>query len=477
MAASPASHSAAITALDEAEGRAIIVLVLGELATYLCRAGEPRPFLEEKAIPEDFLGCTTSSTASTSSTAKTASKQEAASRIISKLREHILDRNIIMVFPIHSSQEYREKLLLFVFEKLQVRTVIAISDLVADAFALGPRESLVLHASLSKLSIGRVEAGVTVKYTTSTAGSLSQIVKPTACNGNCNHNVDGKEMKTDGVRSTENGDTGSLTNTTADTNSNCTLGVGGDRALSLRSFSSTTVDLLDEKYREKLLSFFGDVVYQSVVSLQEKQQGHHNSIRLKRGRTDEKHEDNGEEEEENKVVGKENNWNTVPATTSRNKRRGVLERLISSVSDGDSLPVIITGEALNIAPLLRDFLEETIRICSNAHKEDSDSSSSSLEDSDSTIGSSSSISTTTTTTTTNNNNNNSDSSSSSSSSAYACGLLKLQPLPLPGFSWMLSVIGGSLVAQLSLAELSKLRISREDAISSKGSIIHWRSVV
>ncbi|ESL11561.1 hypothetical protein TRSC58_00685 [Trypanosoma rangeli SC58] len=432
------SHSLqSTTAASDTDGR-LIVLVVGELATYLCRSGEIRPFLEDAPIPEEVLRLTPPFSLSLTESA-TSLKQKKALQLVSRLREHVLDRNIVVVLPMHVSSEYREKVVMFLFARLEVRTIIVLSDLVADTFGAGLRESLVLHASLRALSVGRVESGVTVKYAASVSGSPLHLLKFSTARGEgcCDGqgDVGSKAESPGGTKEEEKEEEGEVNGEERD---------GGD-ALSLflrlslgRSFSSATaVDLLDEQYRGVLFSYFGEEVYQRVVASQEFREAG-----MKRRRDEAK-------EKVESAVARTND--------SLQGKRGVLKHLIATITDGASLPVIVTGEALRVVPLLRNFLEETVRECGTKFATEGAllSSSASLASSSTTDGS----------------------DSSKSFSLEEGGLLHLQPLPLQESPWMLSLLGGSLVSQLSLGELSRLRISREDALSSKGGIIHWRSVL
>ncbi|PBJ80728.1 hypothetical protein BCY84_00925 [Trypanosoma cruzi cruzi] len=432
------------TAASDTDAR-FIVLIVRDLATYLCRSGETHPFFEDGPIPAEVLGYTSASSSSLPETVAS-SKQKAALQLVSRLRDHVLNRNIVVIFPIQNSSEYRERLLMFLFEKLGVRTIIALSDVVADTFAVGLRDSLVFHASLRALSVSRVESGVSVKYAASASGSLLHLLRPHTTGtgelcgeenfakknaGAFDDTKEGDNWKEDRV-SAEKGDGNDVSSLLP------RLSVNGS------SFFAAAVNLLDETYRKALVAFFGGEVYQRVVSLHE-----HGGVGTKRRRND------GQED----VQSTDKRANGYP----QDEGGGALRRLIAAIAGDTSLPVIVTGEALRVAPLLRKFLEEAVRGCSGRTAATGTSFSSSSFSSESFETSSSSTT---------------NGSNSSESSSFEAGVsFQLQPLPLEDSPWMLSLLGGSLVSQLSLAELSKLRISRDDALLSKGSIIHWRSLL
>ncbi|AAZ11819.1 hypothetical protein, conserved [Trypanosoma brucei brucei TREU927] len=462
---------------DDPEGWPVVVVV-GELATYMCRSGDIRPFAQEKPISADVLGKPPPTATESDNDATNSSREEAHSFLLSRLRRHLSHRNIILVAPVRSTLEWHEKLVVFCFEKLQVRTLVMLSDFVADAFAVGCRNALVLHASPSAISIGRVEAGVTVKQATMSYGQLSPLMCETT--GDIKHNVLTQQHANAGTNCRE-GD-----NQTRESVSSGTAVIPGKLPSDDSVFSSVfsaaspkVVDLLDEVHHDALASLVGENVYNRVVSSM--REGRPNQRKLRATKRDRASNSGGRRSSRNGRVNAAANVSENSSKRSlidisssggdeggeseEDDGEGPLIRLILSVAGREPVPVIIAGEALRVAPSLQKFLEEAVRACGTSHmkracNDDSNSSSSSsTASSSSSSGGASSF------------------SSSLSTPSDGQEVLKIQPLPIGELPWELSLLGGSLVSQLPMLELCKLYISREDALSSKGSIIRWRSVI
>nr|CCD17157.1 unnamed protein product [Trypanosoma congolense IL3000] len=456
---------------DEGEGRQIVV-VLGELATYLCWPGDIRPFAEEKPIPADLLGgAPTTDGQPVAETNKTRRQETSYLFLVSRLRRHLSDRNTILILPSHSSKEYRESVVVFCFEKLHVRTIIVLSDLVADSFGAGCRRALVLHASPSMISVGCVESGVTVRHKAVTYGS-----KISFLNDEVGNEEKGGLAQPQLVMETNEGRvafrSGSNSSGAAEDLLKHLSAVESDCLGSSSPDAANEVDLLDEAYRDALVYLVGEDAYHRVVSLIQSDAVTDRGAlpALKRSRVE------GGDNSEASLSGVNG---TISAAGSGlmteckgrevEREEGALSRAISYVADGEPLPVIVAGEVFRVAPLLSKFIEDAVRTC--RVQRESCAKQRSTTSTDEPLSSSTSLENTST--------NSCTSSSSESSQPTLCDRnipLQLQPLPIKELPWELALLGGSLVSQLSLLELCKLRISKDDALSSRGSVVHWRSV-
>ncbi|KAG8348939.1 putative Actin [Trypanosoma vivax] len=418
-----------------------VVLLHSSLATYLCSTGDVYASLEEKPVTKEML-------ALNSMAEMTPLGQRKLSFAISRLRKKLSERNSVIVLPVDSSQEYREKLVLFLFEKLCLRSIVVLSDAVAVTFATGLREALVVSVSISALTVSRVVAGTTVKYVQSSATDLFRLLM---CAVNSVKRCQCGQADEDVLVGSKVVD--APTEATHHAASVCELGPLCSLELTSEEEASqnvrtplNTVNLLESTYRGALVSLFGEQVYNS-VAMSTRFRHTHTTVDTNPSDVD--------------GCGVHNGHGLMEDTVNESEKCCILQQLIASVTEGDSLQVIVTGEALRVAPLLRIFLDEAVRFhgFGNAKKSLSvGSASSSSSSTPSSEGTSRTVST-------------------SCFHKHSSPSLCIHPSPIEERPWDLPLLGGSLVGQLPLSELNRLRIFKEFAISTKGSIVHWRSAV
>lgn len=155
------------------------VLYIGECGTYLCDAGDVQPTYDtETVLCEELLYLMRSENRSIGNNRVTEARWREVGKMRDRLAHHLRGRHVILVAPLHSTPAFREQLVLFCFDAF-VGAVSAtlLADTVADCFACGLADAVVVHVSLSTVSVSRMEDGCSVKYSSSHLWSVPNLLQ------------------------------------------------------------------------------------------------------------------------------------------------------------------------------------------------------------------------------------------------------------------------------------------------------------
>ncbi|KPI90367.1 hypothetical protein ABL78_0443 [Leptomonas seymouri] len=472
-----------------------IVLYAGSAATYICEAGDVQPtYPLVQPITKEVLCELQSSQFSTSSSSLGDRKTSHVKQSTAVLRKHLLpllhDRTVFLVLPLSSSTSYSEEWVRFCFHaEVHVRRLVVLSDTIADSFACNRNSCIVLHVSLSTVSVCRVEAGCSTRYGNSHVGGVHAL-----CGGG----------ETVMLKMVERLPTvaAAMATSKAETTSG-SAEEGDDDGMAANDISYTEelgIDLSDVKYRDELIRAFGYKAYRAVIVVPQQQRMDAASKPPAKGKG------KGSDRVQRRSRASSSVLNALRRAYPREVREapGQLEKLLARVVQGGSVapssleetePCILAGEALAV-PYVRQLYAFIICRCGGAVWDavelerrakqrrvsaglsergyvdgasmtqqgtegasfDPDKGSSipmpkriKKEASDS-----------------------SDSSSDDRESDDDDDWLHLQPTPLPTAPWWLPLLGASVVSRLPDQDLQRAYITEEEARESNGNVVHWK---
>jgi hypothetical protein len=474
-----------------------IVLYAGGAATYVCEEGDVQPtYPYVQPITEELLRSLEVSPSATASCNTGGDRLAPSVKQSTTLIRHYLfpllhERTVFVVLPLGSSASYREGWVRLCFgAEVRVRRLVVLSDAVASSFACGRTRCVVLHASLQGVSVSRVEAGSSIRYSNSRVGSVQDLCGEAAAMKLAENLPAVAAAAAVAVRCSQGSSEGDEDETAA-------VCPGNVENVAL------TVDLTELKYRDALVHAFGYRAYRNAIAVPQQR------------RVD--------AERRSSVGGKGKGGGRASLSLLTALRRayprevrdapGELEKLLARVVQGGSTssssdetePCILAGETLAV-PYMQQLFIEVVQRCGGAvwaavekdrkAKQRQASSSSSdqrsgtaetahqrkskeeigpgdLGNKPSTplhkrfkkemgtstcYGSSSSI-------------------SDESGSDYDDDddmWLHLQPTPLPTAPWWLPLLGASVVSRLSDQDLQRAVITEEEARESNGTVVHWK---
>ncbi|CAC9513584.1 conserved hypothetical protein [Leishmania infantum JPCM5] len=525
-----------------------LVVYAGQMATYVCEGGDVQPtYPILNSITEEVLRllrqeqCQTtapdqSAPASASSAMHTSGdrtwllKQQAQ-----ELRYHflplLLGRFVLLVVPLSSTASYREEWTRLCFDShVRARRLVMLTDTVASAFACGMDSGVVVHASLSTVSMCRVEEGCSTRYSNSQMGSLQML-----CGVKLSLQLAEEWPKVANSVTTSNSTSvpalGPVKGAEVDT------AVEGDADKHLwSSGGGALVDLKNPAYRDTLVRAFGFKAYRDVIVRAQMEAQQHQAAMTT----------------SSKGKGKGGTRQRAPSLLDdlhqkypRRVRRapGQLEKLLARVvQDGPTTPAsaafleggepcVLAGEALAI-PYVHALFDYLVKRCGDdvwavvererrARKRSLTSSRSQHRSSPShhdhrdtmrkaesgaahsganggsdeaatgtrLHNSSTSRSTSSGKDLSDEEEEEEEESSFSSSSSYSSSgtslpdrsdedtWLRLQPTPLPAAPWWLPLLGGSIVSRLTDKDLQRAVITAEEARETNGTMVHWRMLL
>ncbi|GET90759.1 hypothetical protein, conserved [Leishmania tarentolae] len=522
-----------------------LVVYAGQMATYMCEGGDVQPtYPILHPITEEVLRllrgeqCQTAlldpSPASASSlTHKSGDRAWRMKQQAQELRCHMLplmkDRFVLLVVPLSSTASYREEWTRLCFDShVLARRLVMLTDTVASTFACGVDCGVVIHASLSTVSICRVEEGCSTRYTNSHIGSLQMLcgVKPSL-------ELVEEWSKVAHSVTTSNATLVSSLGPSEDAEVDTAAEDGADKH-PRKGGVDALVDLTSPEYRDVLIRAFGFQAYREIIvrAQMEAQQRQAAMTSSSKGK------------------GKGCGRQRAPSLLDVLKRKypraarrapGQLEKLLARVVQGgpttpaspsfleDGEPCVLAGEALAI-PYVRALFDCLVNRCGDdiwavvererrarkrapttSHLQHHPSPSD-HEDHRDVIGKAKSEAAhsgasggsdeaatgvqqrnSNTTSITSNGEDVSDEeeeevdeSSLSSSSSYSSSgtflhdssdkdtWLQSQPTPLPAAPWWLPLLGGSIVSRLTDKDVQRAVITSEEVRETNGTIIHWR---
>ncbi|CAJ1990947.1 hypothetical protein conserved [Leishmania donovani] len=525
-----------------------LVVYAGQMATYVCEGGDVQPtYPILNSITEEVLRllrqeqCQTtapdqSAPASASSAMHTSGdrtwllKQQAQ-----ELRYHflplLLGRFVLLVVPLSSTASYREEWTRLCFDShVRARRLVMLTDTVASAFACGMDSGVVVHASLSTVSMCRVEEGCSTRYSNSHMGSLQML-----CGVKLSLQLAEEWPKVANSVTTSNSTSvpalGPVKGAEVDT------AVEGDADKHLwSSGGGASVDLKNPAYRDTLVRAFGFKAYRDVIVRAQMEAQQHQAAMTT----------------SSKGKGKGGTRQRAPSLLDdlhrkypRGVRRapGQLEKLLARVVQGGPTtpasaafleggePCVLAGEALAI-PYVHALFDYLVKRCGDDvwavvererrarkrsltasrpqhrsspshhdHRDTMRKAESGAAHSGANGGSdeaatgtrrhnsSTSRSTSSGKDLSDEEEEGKEESSFSSSSSYSSSgtslpdrsdedtWLRLQPTPLPAAPWWLPLLGGSIVSRLTDKDLQRAVITAEEARETNGTMVHWRMLL
>lgn len=357
---------------------AAAVLYVGQLATYLCDAGDFVPtYPTERPITEDllqqFVSHHTDDNGEVVREAVPAAADAPWRELTRALHAVLADRDVVAVVPLGAPSEFQRLLVVLLFSAaVRARSLVVVSEALADVIACGcvavsrpgaagggsssgdrlsgaaagadgHASTVVVHASPSHITLARVVDGSSVKYSVSKAGSPIALAR---------------------------GDAPSAT--------------GGSSSSSTNNSQIMAVDLLDDKYRAELIAAFGYLPYvRARAAFASSGPGvSATAAGTKKGNKQKASKRNCDRSaptttpttatEERNDGGRGSEWK-ADYTAAQKRQPGALEKLLARVCTTSSsggvpcldadrpLPTVVCGEALTVAPFLRALLIEVVR--------------------------------------------------------------------------------------------------------------------
>ncbi|KAK7194269.1 hypothetical protein NESM_000341900 [Novymonas esmeraldas] len=500
-----------------------LVVYAGQVATYVCDAGDVQPtYPTLPPITEELLRLvrqrlhisaaahvsgpspsTASAAAAPGSTPVDGVRrqmQQRADNLCQRVLPLMAGRQVVLVVPLCHAASYREEWVRLCFDAhVRTRRLVLMSDTVASAFACGVDSGVVLHASLFAVSVCRVEAGSSTRYGHSSAGGVQAL-----CGARCSSQLMAEWPELAAVLAAAAPPRDAAAATEAATST--------EDATRLSSVDWAAAAVVSPACRDALIRAFGFKAYTAVVvralaeSSQQQQRPPSTSSSSK-----------------GKGKGGGGGRHTASLLLAELRRvypraarraPGQLEKLLARVVQGgspaqvagDTEPCVLAGEALAV-PHLRDLFHQLVTHCgddlwavvererrlrkrcppaavvadgisapvnsgaaapASASQDSAGSSSDSGDDSD-----------TEETTPDRPASDSASSSPASTSSSVSdasedASWLHPQPTPLPTAPWWLPLLGGSIVGRLTDHDLQRALITEEEARESNGAVVHDR---
>lgn len=525
-----------------------LVVYAGQMATYVCEGGDVQPTypilhpITEEVLrllrqaqcqataPDQSAPASASSAMHTSGDRAWPLKQQ-----VQELRYHFLPllqgRFVLLVVPLSSAPSYREEWTRLCFDShVLARRLVMLTDTVASAFACGMDNGVVVHASLSTVSMCRVEEGCSTRYSNSHMGSLQML-----CGMKLSLQLAEEWPKVANTAATSNSTLvpafGPVKGAEVDT-----AGEGGAHKHLWGSGVGAVVDLTSPAHRDALVRAFGFKAYRDVIVRAQMEAQQHQAAMTT----------------PSKGKGKGGTRQRAPSFLDdlrqkypRAVRRapGQLEKLLARVVQGGPTtpasaafveggePCVLAGEALAIPHVyaLFDYLvkrcgddvwavvererrarkrslttSRSQHLSSPSHHDHRDTMSK-AESGAAHLGanggsdeaatgtrrhsSSTSRSTSSGKDLSDEEEEEEEESSLSSSSSYSSSgtllsdssdedtWLQSQPTPLPAAPWWLPLLGGSIVSRLSDKDVQRAVITAEEARETNGTMVHWRMLL
>lgn len=497
------------------------------MATYVCEGGDVQPTypilhpISEEVLrllrqeqsqataPDQSAPASASSSMHTSGDRAWRLKQQAQ-----ELRYHFLPllqgRFVLLVVPLSSTASYREEWTRLCFDShVLARRMVMLTDTVASAFACGMDRGVVVHASLSTVSMCRVEEGCSTRYSNSHMGSLQML-----CGVKLSLQLAEEWPRVANSVTTSYSTSFPALGPAKGAEMDTAVESSADKHL-WNSGVGALVDLTSPAYRDALIRAFGFKAYRDViVRTQMEEQQHQVAMTTS-----------------SKGKGK---------GSGRQRAPGQLEKLLARVVQGGPTtpasaafleggePCVLAGEALAI-PYVHALFDYLVKRCGDdvwavvererrarkrslttsrlqhrpppSHHEDHRSTMSKAGSgaahsganggSDEAAtgtgrhGSSTSRSTSSDKDLSDEEEEEEEESSSSSSSSGTSlsdssdedTWLQSQPTPLPAAPWWLPLLGGSIVSRLTDKDVQRAVITAEEARETNGTTVHWRMLL
>ncbi|KAG5498661.1 hypothetical protein JKF63_02947 [Porcisia hertigi] len=529
-------------------GPLALVVYAGQMATYVCEGGDVQPTYpilhpiteelllllrqdQSQSLVTDWCTSASASTTTHASGDRAWLLKQKAQGIRSCLLPLMQGRLVLLVVPLSSTASYREAWTQLCFDgHVLARRLIMLSDTVASAFACGMNSGVVIHASLSTVSMCRVEAGCSTRYSNSHLGSVQML-----CGPKLSMQLTEEWSKLALVVSTPNSSTSMRAfEVTKGAELDTAREGGADKQHPESHRLMGLVKLTGAEYRDSLIRTFGLKAYTAVIiRAQMKEQERQESRAIS-----------------SKGKGKGGNRQGSLSPLDELRQRypravrqapGQLEKLLARVAQGGPTtpvsaapleggePCVLAGEALAI-PYVRALFEYVVRNCGDdtwrvvkreqrgrkrssttrwrphrprSGRSDDQRSSSNEAKTEAMCSDANSDSAETFRGTrqhtsdssgeedngseedTEEETESSSSDSSSDSSSMASLLdnsdddtwLRSQTTPLPSAPWWLPLLGGSIVSRLSDKDLQRAIITAEEARETRGTVIHWRMLI
>uniref|UniRef100_A0AAW3BH86 Actin-like protein n=1 Tax=Leishmania naiffi TaxID=5678 RepID=A0AAW3BH86_9TRYP len=525
-----------------------LVVYAGQMATYVCEGGDVQPTYpilhsiteevlrllrqeqRQSTAPDHSTSASSSSTTYASGDRASLLKQQ-AQELRCRLLPLMQGRFVLLVVPLSSTASYREEWTQLCFDECALaRRLVMLADTVASAFACGMDSCVVVHASLSTVSMCRVEAGCSTRHSNSHMGSLQML-----CGAKLSLQLTEEWPKV--TFSVTASDSNSVPELVPSNDAEVTAGIGGDTDMHLGSSGvGALVDLASPKHRDALIHAFGFKAYSAVVvrSQMEAQEPQVTMTTSSKGKGK-----GGGRQRASSLLDELRQ--VYPRAVRR--RPGQLEKLLARVVHGGSTtpasavrhdggePCVLAGEALAI-PYVYALFAYVVKRCGDdvwaivqrerrarkrslttpqlqhrpfpndheghrgttnkaesgethsgasgacdevapaTHRQNSSTSSSTRsgkgDSEDEGVENESSCS---------------NSSSHSSSVTSLLGKsekdtwLRLQETPLPEAPWWLPLLGGSIVSRLTDQDVQRALITAEEARETKGTVVHWKMLL
>ncbi|KAG5472379.1 hypothetical protein LSCM1_03778 [Leishmania martiniquensis] len=526
-----------------------LVVYAGQMATYLCDGGDVQPtYPVEHPITEDVLRllrqeqhqsevadprASASASAATDMSGDRASRaRQRAQEIRSRIFPLMQGRYVVLVVPLSSTASYREEWTRLCFDgHVLARQLVMLTDTVASAFACGMDSGIVVHASLATVSMCRVEAGCSTRYSSSRMGSVQML-----CGPKLSLQLTGEwpraafsvaASNSISMPALEHANDGEVT----------AASEGGASHYLAGSGVCGLADLTSPEYRDALIRVFGFKAYSAVIvhAQMASQQRQIEAVASSEG----KGKSTGSQRSPSLLAELHQ---TYPGAVRR--APGQLEKLLVRVVQGAPTtptsaarregrePCVLAGEALAI-PYVRELFDFVVRHCGDdvwaevererrarkrssiagrlhqchspsqqegqggtqgtveleaarcaikggsteaatcTRRQSSSSGSSTSGDKDfceedeEVEGESSSSSVT----------SRSSSMSSSSEDSVEDAWLQSQPTPLPTAPWWIPLLGGSIVSRITYKDVQRAVITAEEARETNGTVVHWKMLL
>ncbi|KAG5472758.1 hypothetical protein LSCM4_02081 [Leishmania orientalis] len=526
-----------------------LVVYAGQMATYVCEGGDVQPtypvahpiteevlrLLRQEQHQSTIADPSTSPSASTStytSGDRVSRLKQRAHEVRSRILPLMQGRFVLLVVPLGSTASYREEWTRLCFDgHVLARRLVMLADTVASAFACGMDSGIVVHASLSTVSMCRVEAGCSTRYSNSHMGSVEMLC--------------GSKLS---LQLTEEWPKATFSAATRNCVSMPALEPANDAVVATASKGSADnhlvgnsgaalVDLASPEYRDALIRVFGFKAY-SVVIARAQMESQQRQVAMRTS---------------SKGKGKGHGKQCAPSllaelrqTYPRAVRQapGQLEKLLVRVVQGgptkpasealleDREPCILAGEALAI-PYVHALFDYIVKRCGDdvwtvvererrarkrssiisrmqqrpsptheegqrgtARKAEAEAAHSAANGSSNEAATCTPRQSPRSSSSTSSDENVSDeeeevegessfSSLSSRSSSVTSFLedsvedtwLQSQPTPLPTAPWWLPLLGGSIVSRITYKDLQRAVITAEEARETNGTVVHWRMLL